>query len=306
MTRPGSRPVPAAAMSGAVDLSALKARAVAPPAAAGPQSSAVVDVTEASFQAEVVDRSMHTLVLVDLWATWCEPCKQLSPVLERLAAASNGAWVLTKVDVDANPRIADLFEVKSIPTVVAIAEGQPVQAFAGAQPEPQIKQWIEGLLDTLKDQLSGAGAAGQQGAEPVEAPEDPRFVAAEQAVDAGDFVAAEAAYQQILDAEPANAEAAAARAQVRFMARIDNVRPDAVARADAAPADVEAQLAAADAELAAQQIEAAFTRLVDAVRRGSPEDKDLVRARLLSLFDLFEPGEPLVVAARRKLATALY
>ncbi|MGZ4524251.1 MAG: tetratricopeptide repeat protein, partial [Mycobacteriaceae bacterium] len=232
--------------------------------------------------------------------------KQLSPVLERLAAASNGAWVLAKVDVDANPRIADLFEVKSIPTVVAIAEGQPVQAFAGAQPEPQIKQWIEGLLDTLKDQLSGAKAAGQQGAEPVEQPEDPRFVAAEQAVDAGDFAAAEAAYQRILDAEPANAEAAAARAQVRFMARIDNVRPDAVARADAAPADVAAQLAAADAELAAQQIEAAFTRLVDAVRRGSPGDKDLVRARLLSLFDLFEPGEPLVVAARRKLATALH
>ena len=293
-------------MSGAVDLSALKARADSPPATAGTSSAAVVDVTEATFQAEVVDRSMRSLVIVDLWASWCEPCKQLSPVLERLAAASGGAWVLAKVDVDANPRIAELFEVKSLPTVIAVAGGQPVQAFAGAQPEPQIKEWIEGLLSALQDRLPGAAAAGQDTPEPTPEPEDARFLAAEQALDAGDFAAAEDAYQQILDAEPANAEAAAALAQVRFMARIDALPPEPVARADAAPGDVQAQLVAADAELAAQQVEAAFSRLVATVRRSGAEDKDLVRARLLSLFELFDPAEPLVVAARRKLASALY
>ena len=309
MTRPGARPVQtAAAMSGAFDLSALKARAEAPPASSGPAGAggAVVEVTEATFQTEIVDRSMQTLVVVDLWASWCEPCKQLSPVLERLAAASGGAWTLAKVDVDAHPRVAELFEVKSLPTVVAIAGGQPVQAFSGAQPEAQIKQWIDGLLSALKDQLAGAAPDQPQEAVPEEEQSDPRFVAAERALEAGNLDGAVDAYQQILDAEPANVDAAAAQAQVRFMARIESLPADAVARADAAPGDVAAQLAAADAEIAAQQIAQAFTRLVETVRRSNAEDKDVVRARLLSLFELFEPGDPIVVAARRKLASALY
>ena len=128
-------------------------------------------------------------MIVDLWAEWCGPCKQLSPVLERLAQAANGAWILAKVDVDANPRIAQLFGVQSIPTVVAIAGGQPVEAFAGAQPEPQIKQWLAALLDALRDRLPGIRAAEQGGdaedAEPLPEPEDPRFTAAEDGVRAG-------------------------------------------------------------------------------------------------------------------------
>lgn len=310
MTRPGPRPVQtAAAMSGAVDLSALKARTEAPPASPGSDGGsggAVVEVTEANFQAEIVDRSMQTLVIVDLWASWCEPCKQLSPVLERLAVASGGAWTLAKVDVDAHPRVAELFEVKSLPTVVAIAGGQPVQAFSGAQPEAQIKQWIDGLLSALKDQLAGAAPEQSEEAVAEEEQSDPRFVAAEQALEAGDLDAAVDAYQQILDAEPGNVDAAAAQAQVRFMARLESLPADAVARADAAPGDIPAQLAAADAELAEQQIEQAFTRLVDAVRRSADDDRDVLRARLLSLFELFKPGDPMVVAARRKLASALY
>ena len=292
-------------MSGAVDLSALKAKAEAPAAPAGSTNSSVIDVTEATFQAEIVDRSMQTLVVVDLWASWCEPCKQLSPVLERLAAASGGAWVLAKVDVDAHPRIAELFEVKSLPTVVAIAGGQPVQAFSGAQPEAQIKQWIAGLLTALKDQLTDPVAdPPESGGQEEEA--DPRFDAAEQALQAGDFDTAIGAYQNILDAEPSNTEAAAGQAQVRFLLRLQSLPADVIARADAAPQDIDAQLAAADAEVSSQQVEAAFTRLVSTVRRSTAEDKDRVRARLLSLFELFEPGDPLVVAARRKLASALY
>jgi putative thioredoxin len=321
-----SRPNPqqttamSAAMSGAVDLSALKARADsageqqaggdAGSAADGAGGEWVLDVTESTFQTDVVDRSMQVPVVVDLWATWCGPCKQLSPVLERLAQEARGAWLLAKVDVDANPRIAQLFGVQSIPTVVAIAGGQPVDAFSGAQPEPQIRQWIGSILDALREQLPGIKAA-EQGAESVdEAPEpepdDPRFTAAEAAVESGDYAAAEAAYQQILDSEPANEDARAALTQVRFMARAESVDPAAVERADAAPDDVDAQLIASDAEVADQQVEQAFQRLVDAVRRFRGDDRDRARAHLVELFELFPTDDPRVATARRALARALY
>jgi putative thioredoxin len=315
-----SRPNPqqTVAMSGAIDLSGLKARADsagrrdapgAPPA--GGERTWVLDVTEHSFQTDVVDRSMQVPVVVDLWASWCGPCKQLSPVLERLAVASGGAWVLAKVDIDASPQIAQLFGVQSIPTVIAIAGGQPVDAFAGARPEPQVKQWITALLDGLRDQLPGIRAAEQAapgtGAQAREAePEDPRFSAAEAALAAGDYAAAGAAYQQILDIEPAHEQARAALAQVRFLARAQSADPSAVARADAAPDDVDAQIAAADAEVAVQQPERAFERLVSAVRRLAGDDCDRARAHLVELFALFPPDDPRVTSARRALARALF
>ncbi|MGW0889998.1 thioredoxin [Saccharopolyspora sp. NPDC002578] len=307
-----------AAMAGAVDLSALKNKAdnaSRPPAANGHADDAaatgtpaVIDVTEATFQAEVVDRSMQVPVVVDLWAEWCGPCKQLSPVLERLAQESGGTWVLAKVDVDANPRIAQLFQVQSIPTVIAIAGGQPVEAFAGAQPEPQIRQWITALLDALREQLPGIQAAEQAAgaAEVEEEPEDPRFTAAEEALDNGDFAAAETAYRQILEAEPNNEQAQAALAQVRFSARAENADPAAIERADAAPDDLDAQLAASDAELATQQVEAAFDRLVRTVKRTSGDDRNRVRQHLIDMFELFPDGDPRVTNARRALASALF
>ncbi|WP_460866204.1 tetratricopeptide repeat protein [Rhodococcus aerolatus] len=299
-------------MAGAVDLSGLKARAEAPPqppaGAAGPAgapSPYVVDVTEATFQSVVVDTSMTALVVVDLWATWCQPCTQLSPVLERLADEYRGRILVAKVDVDANPRIGEVFGVQSLPTVVAVAGGQPVQAFSGAQPEAQVRAWIDSILAQVGDQLPGLGAP-DDGAEPAPPPEDPRVVAAEEALEAGDYAGAEAAYQGILAAEPANADATAALAQVRFLARLEQVPADAVARADADPSDVDAQLAAADAELAGQEVEAAFARLVATVARTAGDDREKARARLLGLFELFDPADPAVSTARRKLASALY
>ena len=321
MSRPNRQQTAAMsnAISGAVDLSALKARAdsagrpQAPGADPSPGGTArVVDVTEQSFQTDVVDRSMQVPVVVDLWATWCGPCKQLSPVLERLAEAGGGTWVLAKVDVDANPRIAQLFGAQSIPTVIAIAGGQPIDAFSGAQPEPQVRQWITSILDALRDQLPGIRAAeqaapGDSTAMPVtDEPDDPRFTAAEAAVAAGDYAAATAAYQQILDVEPANVDARAALIQVRFLARAESTDPSAVIRADAAPQDVDAQLAAADVEVAGQQPERAFERLVEAVRRLTGDDRDRVRAHLVELFDLFPPDDARVTAARRALARALF
>ncbi|HEX4724320.1 MAG TPA: tetratricopeptide repeat protein [Pseudonocardiaceae bacterium] len=305
-----------AALSGAVDLSAVKARAEAAnrqataPASDEPASEWVIDVTEATFQAEVVERSMRVPVIVDLWATWCGPCKQLSPVLERLAEAAKGAWILAKVDVDASPRIAQLFGVQSIPTVVAVAGGQPVDAFAGAQPEPQVRQWISGLLDALREQMPGIApedaAADGEPAEEQPAPEDPRFTAAEDAVDGGDFDEAIAAYQRILDEEPANEQARTALAQVRFLVRASAVDPSAIAAADATPDDLSLQLRAADAEVAEQRVDEAFARLIRAVRNNFGEDRDQARKQLVELFELFAPDDPRVLKARRDLASALF
>ncbi|MGH3431409.1 MAG: tetratricopeptide repeat protein [Thermocrispum sp.] len=307
-------------ISGAVDLAAIKQRAEAQaaqqaqpggPAPAGgtgeapAAGAAVLDVTEASFQADVVDRSLQQLVVVDLWAEWCGPCKQLSPVLERLAGESGGAWVLAKVDVDANPRIAQLFGAQSIPTVVAIAGGQPVDAFSGALPEPEIRQWLTKLLDALKDKLPGVQAAAESGAIP-EAPPDPRFVEAEEAVERGDYAAAAAAYQRILAAEPANEDAKAALTQVNFLARSGEADPSVVERADANPADVAAAITAADFEVADNRPDAAFARLIAGIRGSAGEDRDKLRAHLVELFGLFDAADPQVAKARRDLASALF
>jgi putative thioredoxin len=311
-------------MAGAVDLAAVKARseaaaraarapaagAGAPTGPGGPGGPWVLDVTEDTFQTEVLERSLEVPVVVDLWATWCGPCKQLSPVLERLAEAGRGTWILAKVDVDANPRIAQAFGVQSIPMVIAVVGGQPLQLFTGALPEPQVRQTIDAMIDQLRDRMPGIAAA-EKAAGAVddvigEEPDDPRFTAAEDALERGDYAAAEAAYQQILAVEPGNEQAAAALSQVRFLARAEQADPSAIARADAAPDDVDAQLAAADAEVATDLVEAAFSRLVGAVSRTSGDDRDRVREHLVGLFELFPADDPRVATARRALARALF
>jgi putative thioredoxin len=306
-------------MAGAVDLSALKARSDAAarrPAGGGPPPSGgggggewALDVTEQTFQADVIERSMQVPVVVDLWADWCEPCKQLSPVLERAAAAGGGAWVLARIDVDANPRIAQAFGVQSLPMVVAVVGGQPVDAFNGALPEPQIKQWISSLLDALRERMPAiAEAEARAGAtaEPEEEPEDPRFTAAEEALEEGDFDAAEAAYQEILAAEPANEQARAALSQVRFLSRAEKADPGSIERADAEPDNVDLQLAAADAEVAIDRVEDAFSRLVATAGRTFGEERDRVREHLVGLFELFPADDPRVTTARRALARVLF
>lgn len=313
-----------AAFSRAVDLSGLADRAQrqsgapapgqapagapgepAPAPAATHSSPYVIDVTEETFNS-VIEASTQVLVVIDLWATWCEPCKQLSPVLEKLAAAAGGSWILAKVDVDANPRIAQAFGAQSIPTVVAVAAGQPVDAFTGAQPEAQVRQWVTGILDNLRDKLPGIKAAEDANGGPPPEPEDPRFTAAEEQMAAEDYSGAAAAYQQILDTEPANAQAQSALAHATFLARVQTIAPDAIEQADAAPNDVGKQCAAADLELAAGNAEAAFDRLIDAVRRAGADERTALREHLVGLFTMFSVDDPLVVGARRKLAASLY
>ena len=223
--RPGNsaqQPAPAlaASLAGAVDLAAVKARSEAAARAAEAPAPAsgeyIVDVTEATFQAAVIDRSFQVPVLIDLWAEWCQPCKQLSPVLERLANESAGQWVLAKVDTDANPRIAQALSVQSIPTVYAVIGGQLVPGFQGALPEAQVREFVAAVLKAAEQaNLTGAGAVAA--ADTADAPADPRFDAAEKALAEGDYSAAAKAFQSILDAEPSNADAASALRQVALI-----------------------------------------------------------------------------------------
>jgi putative thioredoxin len=318
-TRPG-RPDPraqaqqaqmAAAMAGAVDLAAIKARSeaaaraqAAPPPGggtpAGAPGSAVVDVTEATFQSEVIDRSFQVPVVLDLWAEWCGPCKQLSPVLERLAHEGAGSWVLAKIDVDANPALAQGLRVQGIPAVKAVWQGQLVAEFTGAIPEQEARQFVTELVRaTTGGAVPGAGADEAP-------PDDPRLDAAEAALDRGDLAAAEAAYRSILEEQPDHPEAGLALRQVQLFRRAEEAGPDALAAADAAPDDVGAQLRAADFLLGTGNVEAAFDRLIDVVRRIGGEDRDRTRTHLLELFEVVGDQDPRVGAARRKLTAALF
>jgi putative thioredoxin len=309
--RPGNSaqqpgPALAASLVGAVDLAAVKARSEAAARAAEAPAPAsgdyVIDVTEATFQSAVIDRSFQVPVLIDLWADWCQPCKQLSPLLERLANEAAGQWVLAKVDTEANPRIAQALQVQSIPTVYAVIGGQLVPGFQGALPEAQVREFVAAVLKAAEQaNLSGAGADLA-----VEPPADPRFDAAEKALAEGDYGAAVEAYQSILDAEPSNADAASALRQVALLQRVEKLEATAVSRADAAPGDVAAQLAAADYALAGGDIEAAFTRLLNTLRRTSGDERDAVRDRLVEYFDILGPDDPRVGPARRQLASALF
>ena len=306
--KPAQQPSPAlaASLAGAVDLAAVKARSEAAARAAeapAPVSGEyIVDVTEATFQSAVIDRSFQVPVLIDLWADWCQPCKQLSPILERLANESAGQWVLAKIDTDANPRIAQALSVQSIPTVYAVISGQLVPGFQGALPEAQVREFVAAVLKAAEQaNLSEAGATSD-----AEPPADPRFDAAEKALAEGDYAAAAQAFQSILDAEPSNADAASALRQVALLQRIDALDDSALSRADGAPGDVAAQLAAADYALAGGDVDAAFARLLQTLRRTSGDDRDAVRDRLVEYFEILGPDDPRVGPARRQLASALF
>jgi putative thioredoxin len=295
--------------AGAVSLDSLARRPAAPPAAGRTDAAApgagvtVIDVTEASFQVDIIDRSMTVPVVIDFWADWCGPCKQLSPILERLANEAGGAWVLAKIDVDSNQQLAAAAGVQGIPAVKAVWQGGIVGEFTGAVPEPQVRGWIAELLKATGAVPSGAA----DGAEPAEPPLPPEFIEAAGAFESGDYEAAERAYLAILAKSPADQLAAGALAGVRLFKRAEQLDPQATrAAAQAAPDDVDAQLAAADVDMLEGLVDQAFKRLVDLVARTSGADRDRARVHLLGLFDAAGPDDPSIPAARSALSRALF
>lgn len=315
-------------LHGAIDLGARQAAAQRKQRAAsagdggqpGGQPGVVIDVTDETFNTEVVERSRSVPVILDLWAEWCGPCKQLSPVLERLATDANGAFVLAKVDVDANPQLSAALQVQSIPMVHAVIDGQLVPGFVGVQPEAQIRQWIAQLLEAA----SQMGLPGAAGAEPGSgAGEDGRadeaagsgglagtgdiYTEAQAAMQRGDLDAAAAAFEKLLDTSPGDPVAAMGLAQIALVRRVKAYDQAAVRRAaDSEPDNAEAQVKAADLELATGQIESGFNRLLDTIRRTSGADRDIARKHLIALFEIFPPKDPRVTKARAALSSLLF
>jgi len=285
-------------MAGAVDLSALKQRATQPGDLEG-APKAGVEITEANFEAEVLARSNEVPVVVALWSPRSDASRQVVDALASLASADSSQWSLALVNVDAAPRVAQIFGVQAVPTVVAIGAGQPISSFQGSQPPEQLRRWIDSLIAATAGKLSGAADS-----EPEQV--DPGLAKARELLDAGNFDAALGAYQAILDNDPAHPEAKAAVRQISFLTRATKQRPDASRAANAAPDDIDAAFAASDVEILNQQVDAAFNRLIDLVRRTSGDDRTKVRTRLIELFDLFDPADPAVITGRRNLANALY
>ncbi|MES9524586.1 tetratricopeptide repeat protein [Streptomyces capoamus] len=316
-------------MSGVVDLAAVKAAQEAKAKAEQARAEAarqggtgavspadlVIDVDEAGFERDVLQRSAEVPVVIDFWAEWCEPCKQLSPVLERLAVEYAGRFLLAKIDVDANQMLMQQFGIQGIPAVFAVVAGQALPLFQGAAGEQQIRQTLDQLVQVAEQRFGLTGLtvdpeAEPGGAAPAVAPEGPyeaALNAAAQALDAGDLGGAVQAYKNVLADDPGHPEAKLGLAQAELLQRVQGADPQKV-RQEAAgnPKDIQAQIAAADLDLVGGHVEDAFGRLIETVQRTAGDDRDAVRRRLLELFEVVGQEDPRVVGARRALARALF
>jgi putative thioredoxin len=286
----------------------------------------IKDATLQTFAADVLDASMEVPVIVDFWAPWCGPCKQLGPHLERAVEQAKGAVRLVKVNIDENPEIAQQLRIQSIPTVYAFKNGQPVDGFMGAIPESQIKAFVQGLI-----------AGG--GPEPAE---DDTLARADEALAKHDLSAAAQLYGQILQDEPGHPKAVAGLARCylesgdldRAQKSLGLVRPDGaadeairavqaelslkekaasaddVARLRAAiessPADLQARFDLAIALDAKGKREEAIDQLLDIVRRDRKWNEEAARKHLVTLFEAMGPADPRTIAARRRLSSLLF
>jgi len=300
--------------AGAIDLSQLAARAQQPPA--GPSgggragASYVLEVTEQTFEAETIRRSVKHPVVVELYSPRVSSGRQLSDALAEIANASDGKFLLARLDVDTAPGIVQALQLQAVPTVIALIGGQVAPLFQGVLPKAEVQAYLDQLL-------TAAVANGIVGrAEPVGGPAaeedeaevgpDPRFAAADEAIERGDFDAAVAEFDRLLQASPNDAEAKAGRAQAGLFARAGALDPQAVLAAAEASTAVEDQLAAADVEMLTGQAELAFARLIALVRRSAGDERNAARVRLLELFETLGNADERVLKGRRDLMAALF
>jgi putative thioredoxin len=261
----------------------------------------VVDVTDATFAHDVLEESHRRPVVVDFWAEWCQPCRMIGPVLERLAQEHEGDFLLAKLDTDSNPQASMAFRIQGIPAVKAFRDGQLVSEFVGAIPEQAIRQWLEPLLPTEADHLVGE---------------------AEQAETAGRTEDAERGFRQVLASDPGNVRAslgagrlAIGRGDLEDARRLlEPLRPDPEAEQLLAALDVaswaspngEGPLAPAEQAAAEGRFQEALETFLAAVRNGQEEDRKQAREAMLKVFSVLGEDDPLTEEYRRKLAAALF
>lgn len=297
---------------GAIDLSGLRQPASSPaaaPAAAG-TGGYVLNTTEQAFQSDVIERSIQHPVVVEFWSPRSDASAQLGQVLERLATEYAGKFLLVRVDIDANPGLAQAVGVQAVPLVIAVLRGQVVPLFQGTVDEPAARQYLDQLLTVaVANGITGRAepVAGVAPAAEQDEPEvDERYAKAEDAVGAGDLDAAVTAYEELLAQNPNDAVAKSGLARVQLVQRTRDVPDDVRTRAAEDPADVEAQCLVADVDLLGGHVDDAFARLIRTVQATSGDDRDTARVHLLELFELVGADDERVVAARKTLMAALF
>lgn len=291
---------------GAMDLSSLAAASSAPAAPAGGQY--VIEVTEQNFES-VAQQSMQYAVVLAFTSTQDPASGQVVKDLTELINELGGRMMLAIVDVSAQQRIAQALGVQAVPTAIAMIAGQLAPLFQGSRDRADIKSILAqvGKL-AMENGLTGraqpvAHATTGDDGEPAV---DPRFAAADQALQKGDFAQAVAEFDKLLKANPRDSEAQAGRAQAALLMRTGDLDLGVISKADQAHDDLDLQLQAADAEMVAGRTEQAFTRLIDVVRRTADDDREKARTRLVELFETADPTDPSLAKARRSLAMVLF
>ena len=307
-------------MFGAVDLSSLSPRSTSGPAASAGAGaggtgagegavpgSLVVDVKAQNLR-EVVETSTRVPVVVVLHSPRSQASTDLAERLQTLAQEYAGRFQLGRVDVDTAPEVAQALQATAVPTVVALIAGQPVPLFQGAIPADQLRELLDQLLElAARNGVTGRLSPRAADAEPAEPEETEVERSVREALERGDYAAAEEVYDHAIAQNPADDDLKVARAQIRMLGRMDGKDPHVLlAAADAPGASVEDQLAGADAAVALGDVNVALGRALEAVRSHAGEERETARLRLLELFEVIGTAAPEVVRARRQLAAILF
>lgn len=296
-------------LQGAIDLGALAAARKAKEASSEVRSKApagiILDVSEINFEVEVMHRSQSLPIVVNFWSPRSQGSTVLSPLLEKLTAEQRGKVVLVNVDADSNPRLAQAFQLQTLPSVFLVIAGQVQPLFSNPVPEEQLRPLFEQIVAAAAQ----AGLVGEASTEEVaqddeqETPFDPRFQTAYDAINAGDWDAAEAAFNVVLHSNPADDDARAGLANVGLMRRTENLDFDAVAQIT--PTTEVERLAKADSLMLLGRAAESYAVLVEGVALSAGDEREAYKARLLDFFTLMGDSDE-VRAARRALTNALF